>query len=55
MDRFSAVHSPRLVIAQVDSNSEVKEEGMDLKPRTGLKGLLANKNKGLISKEVLKT
>ena len=54
-DRFSIAHSPRLIVARVDISSEVKEEGMDLKPRTGLKGLLANRNKGLTSKEVPKT
>ena len=34
---------------------EVEEEGMDLKPRPSLKGLLANRNKGSTSKEVPKT
>ena len=29
-DRFSTAHSPRLIIAQVDTSSE-EEEGMDLK------------------------
>ena len=28
---------------------------MDLKPRSGLKGLLANRNKGSLSKEIPKT
>ena len=54
-DRFSVAHSSRLIVARVDISSEVEEEGMDLKPRTGLKGLLANRNKGLTSKEVPKT
>ena len=51
-DRFSDAHSPRLTVAQVDPSSEEEEEGMDLKQRTSLKGLLANRNKGSSSKEV---
>ena len=54
LDRFSAAHSPGLIVAQVDTSSE-EEEGMDLKQRSSLKGLLANRNKGSTSKEVLKT
>ena len=54
-DSFFVAHSPRLIVAWVDISSEVEEEGMDLKPRTSLKGLLANRNKGLTSKEVPKT
>ena len=30
-DRFSVVHSPRLIVARVDTSSEDNEEGMDLK------------------------
>ena len=30
LDRFSATHSPRLIVAQVNTSSE-EEEGMDLK------------------------
>ena len=30
-DRFSATHSPRLIVARIDTSSEDKEEGMDLK------------------------
>ena len=30
LDRFSAAHSPRLIVARVDTSSE-EEEGMDLK------------------------
>ena len=55
LDRFSDAHSPRLTVAQVDPSSKDEEEGMDLKQRTGLKGLLANRNKGSSSKEVPKT
>ena len=54
-DRFSTAHSPRLITARVDTSLEEEEEGMDLKPRTNLKGLLANMNKGSSSKEVPKT
>ena len=54
-DRFSTVYPSKLIVAQVDTNSEFDEEGMDLKPRLGLKGLLANRNKELTSKEVPKT
>ena len=54
-DRFSTTHSPKLVVARVDTCSEVEEEGMDLKPRTSLKGLMANRNKGSTSKEAPKT
>ena len=54
-DRFSTVHHPRLIVAQLDTSSEGEEEGMDLKQRTSLKGLLANRNKGSTSKEIPKT
>ena len=30
-DRFSTVHSPRLIVARVDTSLEDNEEGMDLK------------------------
>ena len=53
--KFSTVYPSKLIVAQVDTNSEFEEEGMDLKPRPGLKGLLANRNKELTSKEVPKT
>ena len=55
LDRFSTTHSLRLIVARVDTNSEDEEGGMDLKQRTSLKGLLANRNKGSTSKEVPKT
>ena len=54
-NRFSATYPPRLIVAQVTTSSEEEEEGMDLKQRTSLKGLLANRNKGSISKEAPKT
>ena len=54
-DRFSTAYSLKLIVAQVDTSLKVEEEGTDLKSRTGLKGLLANRNKGSTSKEVPKT
>ena len=54
LDRFSAAHSPRLIVAQIDTSQEIEEEGMDLKPRSGLKGLMSNKNKGQSSKDAPK-
>ena len=53
-DRFSAAHPPKLIVARVNTSSEEEEKGMDLKQRIGLKGLLANKNKGSTSKEAPK-
>ena len=46
LDRASAAPDTGLVIVQVDTSEEVEEEGMDLQPRTGLKGLLSNRSKG---------
>ena len=54
-DRYFAAHPLKLIVARVDAGLEVEEEGMNLKPRPGLKGLLANRNKGSTSKEVTKT
>ena len=54
-DRFSTAHPPKLIVTWVDVSLEVEEEGMDLKPRSSLKGLLANRNKGSTSKEGPKT
>ena len=54
-DRLSTAHPPKLIVAQVNTSSKIKEEEMELKPRSGLKGLLANRNKGSTSKEVPKT
>ena len=54
LDRFFVAHSPRLIVAWVDTSLE-DEGGMDLKQRTSLKGLLANRNKGSTSKKVPKT
>lgn len=44
-----------MVIAQPDISEDTEEEeGMDLQPRTGLRGLLSNRSKGQTSKEVSK-
>ena len=55
LDRFSVAHSPRLIVARVDTSSEDEEGDMDLKQRTSLKGLMVKKNKGTTSKDVPKT
>ena len=54
LDRFSTAYSPRLIVARIDISQETKEEGMDLKPRFGLKGLMSNRNKGQSSKDAPK-
>ena len=54
-DKLSVAHPLKLIVAQVTTSSEEEEEGMDLKQRTGLKGLLANRNKGSTLKEAPKT
>ena len=54
LDRASAALDLGLVIAQVDTSQETEEEGMDMKPRSGLRGLLSNRNKGQSSKDVPK-
>ena len=54
-DRLSTAHPLNLIVAQVTVSLKEEEESMNLKQRTGLKGLLANRNKGSTSKEALKT
>ena len=56
LDRLLVACLLKLTAANVgaNSNEEEEEEGMDLKPRIGLRGLMANRNKGSSSKEVLK-
>ena len=54
-DRFSTAHLQKLIVARVYTSSEIEEEGMDLKPKSSLKGLLVNMNKASTSKEVPKT
>ena len=46
LDHASTAPDLGLVIAQVDTSQEVEEKGMDLKQRSGLRGLLSNRNKG---------
>jgi len=43
-----------LVIAHIDNSQEIEEKDMDLKPRSGLRGLLSNRNKGQSSKDAPK-
>ena len=52
-NRLSSARLPKLVIARIDSSSE-EMEGRDLKKRSSLKGLIANRNKGGTSKDVPK-
>ena len=52
---ISSVYPKQLIITQIDSESEEEEEQMDQKERLGLRGLLANRNKGGSSKEAPKT
>ena len=54
LDRFLAVHSPKLVVARIDTSQEIEEEGMNLKPKFGLRGLMSNRNKGQSSKDAPK-
>ena len=54
LDRASAAPDLDLVVAQIDTSQETEEEGMDLKPRSGLRSLLSNRNKGQSSKDVQK-
>ena len=54
LDRASAAPNLGLVNAQADTSQEIEEEGMDLKPRSGLRGLLSNRNKGQSSKDAPK-
>ena len=54
LDRFSATYSPELIVARIDTSQEIEKEGMDLKPRSGLRGLISNRNKGQSSKDAPK-
>ena len=53
LDRQSAAHCPRLLVAQVDANSEEEEE-MALNPKRGLRDLVAGR-KGASSKDAPQT
>ena len=35
-DRFSTAHPPKLIVTRVYTRLEIEEEGVDLKPRSGL-------------------
>lgn len=54
LDRFSVAHSLKLIVARIDTSQETEEEDMDLKPRSGLRGLMSNRNKGQSSKNAPK-
>ena len=54
LDRASAAHSPKLIVAHVDPSSE-EEEDMALNSRKCLKDILVKRNKGSSSKEAPKT
>ena len=54
LERFSTTHSLGLVVARIDTSQEIEEEGMDLKPRSSLRGLMSNRNKGQSSKDAPK-
>ena len=54
LDRASVAPNLGLVIAQVDTSQDIEEEGMDLKPKSGLRGLISNRNKGQSSKDAPK-
>ena len=54
LDKLSVAHSPRIIVAWVDTSSEEEEE-MALNLRRGLKDLVAGRNKGLSSKEAAQT
>ena len=54
IDCSSAAPTLGLVIAQVNTSQEIEEEDMDLKPRSSLKGILSNRNKGQSSRDAPK-
>ena len=54
LDCFLATQSLKLIVARIDTSQEIEEEGMDLKPRSGLRGLMSNRNKGQSSKDAPK-
>ena len=53
LDRSSVADFSRLVVARIDSSEE--EEDMALNQRRSLRDLLAERNKGLSSKEATKS
>ena len=55
LDRFSAANFPRLVVARIDTSEEEEEEDTALNQRRSLRDLMAERNKGLSSKEAPKS
>ena len=53
IDRLLAANTPRLVVAQIDSDFE--EEEMALNQRRSLRDLMASRNKGVTSQEASKS
>ena len=51
-DRLSAARPLKLIVTQVTNSSEEEEEGMDLKQRTGLKGVKGSFYVSFSKKEV---
>ena len=54
LDHALAAPDLGLVTAQVGTSQELEGEGMNLRQRSGLRGLLANRNKGQSSKDAPK-
>ena len=54
IDHSLAAPTFSLVITQVNSSQEIEEKDMDLKLRSGLRGLLSNRNKGQSSRDAPK-
>ena len=52
-DRLSTAHQPKLTVVLVDTSPEEGEE-MDSKKRSSLRGLIANRNKGVTLTEIPK-
>ena len=53
-DKLSIAHQPRQIVAFVEISSK-EAEAMDLKKRSSLRGLMANRGKGATLSEALKT
>ena len=51
-DRLSTARPLKLIVTQVTNSSEEEEEGMDLKQRTGLKGVKGSFYVSFSKKEV---
>lgn len=55
LDRFSAADFPRMVVARIDTSEEEEEENMIFNQKRSLRDLMAERNKGLSSKEAPKS